>query len=80
MPDAAIRDLMEWPFEKTPEQELGFVLQKEKPLSEIIAADPSAQAMRDDHPVNEYVLLRELNASRFHSDTLVAWYEHTKSP
>ncbi|HEY7354599.1 MAG TPA: MFS transporter [Terriglobales bacterium] len=80
MPDAAIRDLMEWPFEKTPEQELGFVLQKEKPLSEIIAADPNAQAMRDDHPVNEYVLLRELNASRFHSDTLVAWYEHTKSP
>jgi hypothetical protein len=80
MPDSAIRDLMEWPFEPTPAQELSYVLQREKPLAEIIAADPNAQAMRDDHPVNEYVLLRQLNASRFHSEALVAWFEHTRDP
>jgi predicted membrane-bound spermidine synthase len=80
MPDSAIRDLMEWPFEKTPEQELSLVLQKEKPLAEIIAADPNAQAMRDDHPVNEYVILRELNGSQFHTEALIAWFEHTRDP
>ena len=79
MPESAVRDLMEWPLDPTPEQELNFVLRKEKPLAEIIAADPNAQAMRDDHPVNEYVILRKLNGSQFHSDALVAWFEHTKS-
>jgi predicted membrane-bound spermidine synthase len=80
MPDSAIHDLMEWPFDPTPEQELNFVLRKEKPLAEIIAADPNTQAMRDDHPVNEYVILRELNANRSNPYALIAWFDHTKNP
>ena len=80
MPASAVRDLMEWPLDPTPEQALNFVLRKEKPLAEIIAADPHAQAMRDDHPVNEYVILRKLSGSQFRSDALVAWFEHTKTP
>jgi hypothetical protein len=56
------------------------VLRKEKPLAEIIAADPNTQAMRDDHPVNEYVILRELNANRSNPYALIAWFDHTKNP
>lgn len=78
MPAPAVRDLMELPVDPTPEQELSFVLRKERPLAEIIAADPNAQAMRDDRPVNEYVILRKLKANRFQTDALVAWFEHTK--
>lgn len=80
MPASAVRDLMEWPFDPTPEQELNFVLRKEKPLAGFIAADPNAQAMRDDHPVNEYVILRKLQATHFQPGPLVAWFEHTKTP
>jgi hypothetical protein len=49
-------------------------------MAQILAADPNAQAMQDDRPVNEYVILRKLKGSRFRADSLVAWYEHTKNP
>lgn len=78
MPIAAVRDLMELPFDPTPEQELNFVLRKEKPVGDFLSADPNAQPMRDDRPVNEYVILRKLKATRFQTDALVAWFEHTK--
>src|SRR5215472_1521946 len=80
MPQAAVRDLMEWPFEPTAEQEMNHVLQHEIPIAEMVAADPNAVAMQDDHPVNEYVLLRKLKGSRFQAGSLLAWYEHTKHP
>jgi predicted membrane-bound spermidine synthase len=80
MPEPAVRDLMEWPFRPTPADELNFTLQHEQPLSVMLDADPTVQAMRDDHPVNEYVILRTLNATGFRTDALLAWYEHTKSP
>ena len=80
MPPSAVRDLMEWPVDPTPEQEMSYVLRKEKSLGDFIAADPNAQAMRDDRPVNEYAMLRTLKAHRFQTDALVAWFEHTKTP
>lgn len=80
MPPSAIRDLMEWPLDPTPQQEMSYVLRKEKPLAEFIAADPNAQAMRDDRPVNEYALLRKLKETQFQGDALVAWFDHTKTP
>jgi spermidine synthase len=80
MPESAVRDLMEWPFRPTPAEELNFTLQREQPLSVMLAADSTAQAMRDDRPVNEYVILRKLQATQFQPDALLAWYEHTKSP
>jgi spermidine synthase len=80
MPPAAVRDLMEWPFEPTAEREMNYVLQQEIPIAEMVAADPNAVAMQDDRPVNEYVLLRKLKGSRFQPGSLLAWYEHTKHP
>jgi spermidine synthase len=80
MPAAALRDIMEWPFEPSAERELDFVLKRETSLSRIIASDPNAVAMRDDRPVNEYVLLRKLESSRTQPGSLVAWYEHTRNP
>ncbi len=79
MPESAVRDIMEWPFASNAEQELNYVLQKETSISSMLAADPNAQAMRDDRPVNEYVILRKLNEGKFQADSLVAWYEHTKN-
>jgi predicted membrane-bound spermidine synthase len=80
MPQAAVRDLMEWPFEPTAEQEMNHVLHQEIPIAEMVAADPNAVAMQDDHPVNEYVLLRKLKGSNFQAGSVLAWYEHTKHP
>ena len=80
MPASAVRDLMEWPFRSSPAEELNFPLEREQPLAAFLNADPGAEAMRDDRPVNEYVILRKLNATQFQADALLAWYEHTKSP
>ena len=79
MPESARRDMIEWPFEPTAELEFSSVLQRETSVAKIVADDPNTQAMHDDRPVNEYVILRKLNASRFQLDALVAWYEHTKN-
>jgi hypothetical protein len=80
MPEAAVRDFMEWPFQPSAVEELEAVLQRETSIAQILAADPNAQAMQDDRPVNEYVLLRKLKGSGFERNSLVAWYEHTKNP
>jgi hypothetical protein len=80
MPGAAVKDLVEWPFKPTGEAEFDYVLEKEISMAHLMASDPDTQAMRDDHPVNEYVLLRQLQASRFQTDAVVAWYQHTRHP
>jgi hypothetical protein len=80
MPEAARRDVFEWPFEPTAEQEFDYVLKREISMSQLMTADPNTQAMHDDHPVNEYVLLRKLEGNKFKPGSLVAWYEHTKTP
>jgi hypothetical protein len=79
MPESAVRDIMEWQFAPTAQQEFNYVLEKETSMSSLLSADPNAQAMQDDHPVNEYVILRKLNEGKFKTDSLVAWYEHTKN-
>ena len=78
MPPLAVRDLMEWPVDPTPQLEWNYVLRKERPIAEFIAIDPGAQAMRDDRPVNEYALLRKLNETHFQPEALAAWFQHTK--
>jgi spermidine synthase len=78
MPQSAVRDIMEWPFAPTPQQELNYAVQKETSMSSIVT-DPKTPAMRDDHPVNEYVILRKFNEGKFQTGSLVAWYEHTKN-
>ena len=80
MPETAARDFMEWPIRKTTAEQFNYVLERERPFSVMLDADPAAQAMRDDQPVNEYVILRKLNATHYQTDALLAWYERTKSP
>jgi len=80
MPQSAVRDLMEWSFAPTAEEEMNYVLRKEIPIAQMLTADPNAVAMQDDRPVNEYVLLRKLKGSRFQAGSVLAWYEHTKNP
>jgi predicted membrane-bound spermidine synthase len=60
MPTSAITDMMEWGPERTPERQLGVVLNGELSLDQIIAHAPNVPALKDDRPVNEYFLLRQL--------------------
>ena len=58
MPASAVADLMEWGPETTAEREFAAVLKKELHPQQMMAKAPHASALQDDHPVNEYYLLR----------------------
>ena len=60
MPPAAVADFLEWDQDSTAEQQFAKILQKEISLDDLIAQDPGEPALHDDHPVNEYFLLRRL--------------------
>ena len=60
LPPAATADLVEWGPSSTAEEQFARVLDQEVPLDEIIASAPNVPPLRDDHPVNEYFLLRRL--------------------
>ncbi len=71
MPPAALRDMMEWGPEATPEQQFAVVLDSEIPISEVMARAPDAPAIADDRPINEYYVLRRrlgANWQRFLGD------------
>lgn len=80
MPETAVHDLFEWPFSRSPQRELEYALEKEQPVDKLIAADVNTSAMRDDHPVNEYLILRTLRQTQYKVDAMTAWYERTKKP
>jgi len=58
MPASAVKDLVEWGPQSTPEGEFAIVLGREIPLDRLIAEAPGAPALQDDRPENEYYLLR----------------------
>lgn len=58
LPEAAARDLVEWGPARDPEQQLRLVLEREVDPVRIVLRSPRVPALRDDHPVNEYFLLR----------------------
>jgi hypothetical protein len=58
MPAAAIKDLMEWGPEDTPEREFAALLEHEIPIDSMIAADLRVPVLQDDRPANEYYVLR----------------------
>jgi hypothetical protein len=58
LPPAAAADLIEWSPDETPEEVFADIVGGETSVDEFIAQDPRAPAMQDDHPVNEYYLLR----------------------
>lgn len=65
LPQAAAADLVEWGPYSNPEQQFAEVLNQEIPLDGIIARAPSVPALRDDLPVNEYYLLRQLRLAAY---------------
>ncbi len=58
LPASAARDLVEWGPGKTPAENFALVLNKEHAIGDIVARDPHAPALTDDHPVNEFYGLR----------------------
>jgi spermidine synthase len=65
LPAAAAADLVEWGPYANPEQQFAEVLKQEVALDGIIAKAPGVPALRDDQPVNEYYLLRQLHLSAY---------------
>jgi spermidine synthase len=60
MPASASADLVEWGPMPTAEQQFAATLRNEISIDRLVALDPHAPALRDDRPVNEYSLLRDL--------------------
>jgi spermidine synthase len=58
MPPSAVRDMMEWGPQPTPERQFAVVLGRELRLGDMIAEAPKIPALKDDRPINEYYLLR----------------------
>ncbi len=63
MPASAIADLVEWDESDhgaaaAASSRLTTLLQQEIPMARLLAADPKAPALSDDHPVNEYYVVR----------------------
>lgn len=59
MPASAAADMIEWGPESSPERQFAAALRREIPLEQLIQKDPTAPAMVDDRPVNEYYYLRQ---------------------
>jgi len=64
LPDKAAIDFLEWGPESTPEGQFADVLKREISLDDLIQQAPSASALRDDRPVNEYYLTRRRGGIR----------------
>jgi spermidine synthase len=61
MPQAARRDLVEWGPVPTPEAMAALILAPRLALSALVPSPPTAPAITDDRPFNEYFLLRRLD-------------------
>ena len=60
LPAAAARDLIEWGPSSSALSQFENLLERERPIDDLIQADPSAPLLTDDRPVNEYYLLRRM--------------------
>lgn len=58
LPDAARRDLVEWGPAPTPEAMATAILARRVPLADVVADPQGRPTVSDDHPFNEYFLLR----------------------
>ena len=64
LPDKAATDFLEWGPETTPEGQFADVLKREISLDDLTRQAPTASALRDDRPVNEYYLTRRRSGTR----------------
>lgn len=60
LPEDAKRDLLEWGPSATADSQFAAILRNEIRIENLISPAPSVAALSDDHPVNEYYLLRHL--------------------
>ena len=60
MPPAAVQDMMEWIHDAGPDRLFRAMLLLERSPEEIVAESPHTPALWDDHPTNEYFLIRYL--------------------
>lgn len=60
----AAADLVEWQDGEAPGAMMTRVLKGERPVDSLMAGDPRTQAITDEHPVNEYFLLRAVFGGR----------------
>ena len=58
MPSAAAADFVKWGPESNSQRQFDTVVSHELKLEDLVAEDPRVPAMRDDHPINEYFMLR----------------------
>ena len=58
LPANARSDFVEWGPFPTPEMQFTAILKNEIGVEDLIRQAPSVAPMTDDHPVNEYYLLR----------------------
>jgi len=70
LPVDAGRDLMEWGPTSSPREQFDLVLSREVSLDALIQQAPGFPALQDDHPVNEYFLLRRLRDPAFQGAAL----------
>jgi len=61
LPASAARDLIEWGPGSTPQEQFEIVLSHELSVASLADEDPNVPALQDDHPVNEYFILRRLS-------------------
>jgi spermidine synthase/MFS family permease len=61
---SAVRDLVEWGPASSAEGQFALVLDRPVPVAALLAMGPGIPALRDDHPYNEYFLLRTLARRR----------------
>jgi hypothetical protein len=60
LPPRAAADLVEWQDGETPSEMMTRVLDGEKKVDELVGKDPTEPAISDEHPINEYFLLRAM--------------------
>jgi spermidine synthase len=65
MPADAAADFVEWGPSHTASDQLSDILANEVTLDSLVQMDPAAPALQDDHPVNEYFLIRRLSDPAF---------------
>lgn len=70
MPPAAVKDLIEFGPEKTPELQLARVIDHELSVQDLIAGTPNNLVLVDDRPANEYFFVREkIERNKYYSDS-----------
>ncbi len=60
LPPSAAADLLEWGPGNTAEEQFDLILSNEIPVERLLAGSPRTPGLRDDLPVNEYFLLRNM--------------------